>query len=80
VSLIRVGSTFVAPDEIVGITEVAELLGVPVRTAARYVDREDFPAPLDTLARGRVWKRDDVVAWGKERLPLQPGRPRKQEG
>jgi predicted DNA-binding transcriptional regulator AlpA len=78
-SRIRVGSPPVAPDEIVGITEVAELLGVPVRTAARYVDRDDFPEPLETLARGRVWKRDDVAAWGKEQLPLQPGRPRKQE-
>lgn len=78
--LIRVGSALVAPEEIVGITEVAEILDVPVRTAARYVDRDDFPTPLGTLARGRVWRREEVRAWGKARLPLKPGRPRKEQG
>jgi predicted DNA-binding transcriptional regulator AlpA len=76
-SLVRIGSTIVAPEDIVGVTEVATILGVPVRTAARYVDRADFPEPLGTLARGRVWLREDVNAW-KERLPLKPGRPRKE--
>jgi predicted DNA-binding transcriptional regulator AlpA len=78
-TLVRIGSTLVAPEEIVGVTEVAKILGVPVRTAARYVDRGDFPAPLGTLARGRVWRREDVKAW-RERLPLKPGRPRKEAG
>lgn len=78
--LVRVGSLLVAPEEIVGITEVAEILGVPVRTAARYVDRADFPEPLGSLARGRVWRRGDVRTWGESRLPLKPGRPRKNEG
>ncbi len=77
--LVRVGSLLVSPDELVGITEIAAILGVPVRTAARYSDRSDFPAPLGQLARGRVWRRDDVARWEKESLPLKPGRPRKKE-
>jgi len=76
--LVRVGSVLVAPEEIVGVTEIAEMLGVPVRTAGRYVTRADFPAPLGTLKRGRVWRRKDVERWGREHLPLQPGRPRKK--
>ncbi len=65
--------------ELAGLAEVAELLGVPKRTAARYVQRPDFPDPVDRLAAGPIWRRADVEAWGKERLPLPPGRPRKRE-
>lgn len=68
-----------SPDELAGPTEIAEILGVHRRTAQRYITREDFPEPVGRLARGRVWKRDDVEEWGREHLPLPiPGRPRKQ--
>jgi predicted DNA-binding transcriptional regulator AlpA len=65
--------------ELASIAEVAEILGVTVRTAQRYVDRDDFPAPLDTVAGGRlrVWRRIDVVEWAARTLPLRTGRPRK---
>jgi prophage regulatory protein len=68
----------VAPDELASLSEIAQLLGVPKRTAARYVDRPDFPEPIDVLAVGRVWRRADVTRWGKKHLPLRPGRPRKE--
>jgi predicted DNA-binding transcriptional regulator AlpA len=66
--------------ELASIAEVAEMLGVTVRTAQRYVDRDDFPAPLDTVAGGRlrVWRSVDVEAWAARMLPLQTGRPPKQ--
>jgi predicted DNA-binding transcriptional regulator AlpA len=67
--------------ELASIAEVAEMLGVTVRTAQRYVDREDFPAPLDVVAGGRlrVWRRVDVDAWAARTLPLRrTGRPPKQ--
>jgi predicted DNA-binding transcriptional regulator AlpA len=66
--------------ELASIAEVAELLGVTVRTAQRYVEREDFPAPLDTVAGGRlrIWRRIDVEHWAARTLPLpRTGRPRK---
>lgn len=25
----------------------------------------DFPTPAETLARGRVWHRGDIVEWGR---------------
>jgi prophage regulatory protein len=68
----------VSPDELAGVSEIAQMLGVPLRTAARYVEREDFPEPFERLARGRVWRRDEVEAWGK-RLPLRTGRPPKSD-
>jgi hypothetical protein len=68
-----------SPDELASLAEVAELLKVPKRTAARYVHRDDFPAPVDELAVGRIWSRADVLAWGKSNLPLQSGRPPKTD-
>lgn len=72
-----VASLGMSPDELAGLHEVAEILDVPKRTAARYVLRDDFPEPVDRLAAGPIWRIADVAAWGKENLPLRPGRPRK---
>ena len=69
----------VAPEDLAGLSEIAELLGVHKRTVQRYIDRDDFPQPLGRLAGGRVWRRDDIEAWGRTNLPLpRPGRPRKE--
>lgn len=78
--LIRVGSALVAPDEVVGLAEIAEMLEVTKRTVQRYAERADFPTPLGRLAGGRVWRRADVEAWAKEHLPLPTGRPPKRGG
>ena len=66
----------VAP-ELAGFAEVVEILGVPKRTAARYVDRDDFPEPIERLRATPVWRRVDVEEWGKEHLPLPTGRPKR---
>jgi predicted DNA-binding transcriptional regulator AlpA len=73
----RLASLGVSPDEIAGLSEIAAMLGVTKRTAVRYSKRDDFPAPLARLTAGFVWDRGKVEAWGKEHLPLPPGRPRK---
>ena len=62
---------------VVGLAEIAELLGVVKRTAQRYADRPDFPEPLERLAAGPVWLRDDVERWAKAHMPLREGRPRR---
>lgn len=52
--------------------EVQQLLGgVSRQRASEIVNRSSFPAPLDTLASGRVWSRDAVVAWIAEHRPTQ---------
>jgi predicted DNA-binding transcriptional regulator AlpA len=67
----------VSPDEIVGLTEIAEMFGVTKRTAVRYRNRSDFPDPLARLSAGLVWRRVDVETWAKQTLPLRRGRPPK---
>jgi len=64
-----------SPEELASLKEVAAVCGVAKRTAARYTDRDDFPAPIGTLGVGRVWRRRDVERWAKKTLPLQTGRP-----
>lgn len=66
-----------APNELAGLSEVAAICGVTKRAAQKYTARPDFPAPLDRLASGPVWRRTDVERWGREHLPLPTGRPRK---
>jgi predicted DNA-binding transcriptional regulator AlpA len=75
----RIGSFGVSPEELAGLQEVAELLGVTKRTATRYVDRDDFPDPLGRISTGRVWWRKDVEKWARNTLPLRAGRPPKEE-
>ena len=53
--------------ELVGVSEAAELLGWDRRRVATYVSRGAFPPPLATLASGRVWRREDVEAFGADR-------------
>ena len=68
------------PEELVGFAELLTLLKVSRRTAAKYAKRADFPEPLDRLASGPVWRRDEVEAWGRQNLPLRTGRPPKEAG
>ncbi len=63
------------PNDRVGLAEIAAMLGVTKNTALRYARREDFPAPVEHLASGRVWRHRDVERWGKARLQLPTGRP-----
>lgn len=71
-------SSIVSPDELAAVSEIAELLNVSRRTAANYVERDDFPEPYDRLSTGRVWRRRDVERWARATLPLRTGRPRKE--
>ena len=51
--------------DIVGVSEVAQMLGVTrqrVHALARD-DRKDFPKPSATLAAGRIWLRSDIEEW-----------------
>jgi predicted DNA-binding transcriptional regulator AlpA len=64
--------------ELIGLTELTQLLGCAKPTANRYTLRPEFPQPL-RLLRGRLWLRADVEAWAKTTLPLKAGRRRKGE-
>ena len=63
--------------KLVGLAEVAEVLGVSRRTAARYTRRSDFPEPVARLRAGPVWQEDDVLAWARSEPAARPGKPLK---
>jgi predicted DNA-binding transcriptional regulator AlpA len=63
--------------ELLTVSQVAQMLGVSLRTASRFVNRDDFPAPYATLPSGRVWDRGKVERWArKPPIPIGRGRGR----
>jgi len=69
----------VAPDvntnELIGAAEVAEIIGLSHATSVTtYLKRyPDFPRPVVDLSRSRVrlWRRQDIEDWRKQRLEKQ---------
>lgn len=55
-----------------GVAEAAGLLGWDKRRVVTYAARGRFPSPVQALASGRVWLRDDVEAFAA----AHPGRRR----
>ena len=52
--------------ELVGVTEVREILGVSRQRVHQLVrDRPDFPKPVAELASGKVWLRADIERWAR---------------
>lgn len=61
---------------VVGLAEIADLLGVTRQRANQIVrDHADFPEPIADLASGRVWHRPAVEAWIAAHPDRRPGRP-----
>jgi hypothetical protein len=60
---------------LVGLAEVAEILGVRSRQHAHNLTRDPtFPEPVERLRATPVWVRTDVVAWARARRRRQsPG-------
>jgi len=54
-------------SELLGVTEVAELVGLTRQRIQQLAEDKDsgFPVPTAELARGRVWKKADIVKWAK---------------
>ena len=63
---------------VVGLQEVAEMLGVSHQRADQIAKAyDDFPEPMTVLAVGRIWSRDAVDKWLSAH-PVRPGaRPRR---
>ena len=66
-----------ADQQVVGLAEIADRLGVSKRTATRYTARPDFPQPAARLAMGPIWWTREIEDW--IRLgPVRRGRPPKK--
>lgn len=63
------------PERYVGVTEVAELLGVSRQRASELRTRRGFPAPIAELASGPVWTASSLGRF-LETWERRPGRPR----
>lgn len=62
----------------VGAPEVAQLLGVSRQRVYQLIDAyEDFPAPVATLAVGRIWSRAAIEEWNRSHEERPTGRHRK---
>jgi prophage regulatory protein len=53
-------------DHLVGLTEIAALLGVSRQYADRLARQDGFPAPEAVITAGRIWKREDIEAWARQ--------------
>lgn len=52
--------------QLVGVAEIADLLGVSRQRVHQLAAREDFPRPLAVLVMGSVWDRKTVEEWARE--------------
>ncbi len=62
--------------ELVGVSEVAELLGVSRQRASDLQNRHGFPDPVAILASGPVWMRKQLNSFTST-WDRKPGRPRR---
>ena len=65
-------------SELVGISEIAAILGVSRQRAHALAHRSDFPEPVARLASGSVWTRPSIDLF-VESWKRKPGRPSKEE-
>lgn len=50
--------------DLVGVSEIAEMLGVTRQRVDRISRTDpDFPQPVAEIHAGRIWLRDDIRAW-----------------
>jgi predicted DNA-binding transcriptional regulator AlpA len=54
-----------AVHHLMGSAEIAKLLGVSRQRVQQLIASDDFPGPEVSLAMGKVWKREAVVAWAR---------------
>jgi len=64
--------------DLVGVTEIAEQLGVSRARVVQLTARADFPLPVATLRSGRIWRQKDLDRWIIRVGERKPGRPRGQ--
>src|SRR5207249_7411461 len=59
---------------VAGVAEAAAVMGWDKRRVITYIDRGRFPEPLQSLASGRVWLREDVERFAHDWHSRREGR------
>ncbi|MCM0618760.1 helix-turn-helix transcriptional regulator [Nocardioides bruguierae] len=67
-------------DELMGLAEVAELLGVTRQRVHQLAQRSDFPKPTARLSAGLIWLGADVRQWAVESGRLGESADSPQDG
>lgn len=49
-----------------GLTEIAEYLGVSRQRVHQLTHSPGFPEPVARLSAGHIWTREDVEAWARD--------------
>ena len=66
--------------DIVGLAEVAKMLGLSYNATAQRRARGQLPPPDVTLSNGPVWRRETIVQWQRQnKPPTTRARVRKEE-
>lgn len=66
-------------SELVGISEVAEMLGLPRQRIYEIArDRTDAPQPIQRLKAGPIWRKSDWSTFAASDWRRKGGRPRKR--
>ena len=52
-------------DKLVGVAEMALMLGVTRQRVQQLTQRPDFPAPAHRLIMGNAWRLTDFTDWAK---------------
>jgi predicted DNA-binding transcriptional regulator AlpA len=58
-------STTLGDVDLVGLTEIADMLGVSRQRVHQLAATEAFPAPEAEVSAGRLWKRAVIEKWAK---------------
>ena len=51
---------------LVGVAEIADLLGVSKQRVHQLIQTESFPKPEANLSAGLIWRRDEIEKWARK--------------
>lgn len=60
-------------EELVGTSEIADLLGVSRQRVQQLASRPGFPEPVAVLSAGTIWRKADIERWIIETRAPRPG-------
>lgn len=64
-AVILTQSTTVGGVDLVGLTEIAGILGVSRQRIHQLAATDAFPPPEAEVSAGRLWKRTDIEEWAR---------------
>lgn len=59
-------ATMPSVPPLVAANEIGDMLGVSRQRVTQLAATESFPAPVAVLSVGRIWLREDIVAWAQQ--------------